>query len=178
MCVCVCVCVSSCVRVCCAVGRVARAGRAGRVAGCGEARRCRALSCPWALTQLCTAFPNILATPLGHLCHLCHLCPNHSTVLHTSSPAPHTSSPPRPTPLQVHWVHLPIALAPGEAWDRDGCWSGSAVMPPPPPPPAAAAAAAAAGGRSGGGGGGGGGEEAPLLLYTGELCVEGGESGE
>lgn len=28
----------------------------------------------------------------------------------------------------VHWEHLPIALAPGEAYDRDGCFSGSAVV--------------------------------------------------
>lgn len=27
----------------------------------------------------------------------------------------------------VHWEHLPIALAPGESYDRDGCFSGSAV---------------------------------------------------
>lgn len=27
----------------------------------------------------------------------------------------------------VHWEHLPIALAPSEAYDRDGCFSGSAV---------------------------------------------------
>ncbi|SEJ46602.1 Glycosyl hydrolases family 32 N-terminal domain-containing protein, partial [Azotobacter beijerinckii] len=28
----------------------------------------------------------------------------------------------------VHWEHLPIALAPGDAYDRDGCFSGSAVV--------------------------------------------------
>ena len=28
----------------------------------------------------------------------------------------------------VHWEHLPIALAPNEAYDRDGCFSGSAVV--------------------------------------------------
>ncbi|MGE8353103.1 MAG: glycoside hydrolase family 32 protein [Pseudomonas protegens] len=28
----------------------------------------------------------------------------------------------------VHWEHLPIALAPGEDYDRDGCFSGSAVV--------------------------------------------------
>ncbi|NCE83676.1 sucrose-6-phosphate hydrolase [Pseudomonas sp. Q1] len=28
----------------------------------------------------------------------------------------------------VHWQHLPIALAPGEDFDRDGCFSGSAVV--------------------------------------------------
>ena len=28
----------------------------------------------------------------------------------------------------VHWEHLPIALAPSEAYDRDGCFSGSAVV--------------------------------------------------
>ncbi|MFP3126547.1 glycoside hydrolase family 32 protein [Ectobacillus funiculus] len=27
----------------------------------------------------------------------------------------------------VHWEHLPIALAPTEAYDKDGCFSGSAV---------------------------------------------------
>lgn len=27
----------------------------------------------------------------------------------------------------IHWEHLPIALAPGDACDRDGCFSGSAV---------------------------------------------------
>jgi sucrose-6-phosphate hydrolase len=27
----------------------------------------------------------------------------------------------------VHWEHLPIALAPGDDYDRDGCYSGSAV---------------------------------------------------
>lgn len=27
----------------------------------------------------------------------------------------------------VHWRHHPIALAPGEDWDRDGCFSGSSV---------------------------------------------------
>jgi beta-fructofuranosidase len=27
----------------------------------------------------------------------------------------------------VHWEHLPIALAPSEEYDRDGCFSGSAV---------------------------------------------------
>ncbi|WP_392559930.1 glycoside hydrolase family 32 protein [Orbus mooreae] len=27
----------------------------------------------------------------------------------------------------VHWQHLPIALAPSEAYDKDGCFSGSAV---------------------------------------------------
>src|SRR5690625_816578 len=27
----------------------------------------------------------------------------------------------------VHWEHLPIALAPGEWYDRDACFSGSAV---------------------------------------------------
>lgn len=27
----------------------------------------------------------------------------------------------------IHWHHLPVALAPGEAYDRDGCFSGSAV---------------------------------------------------
>ena len=28
----------------------------------------------------------------------------------------------------VHWQHLPIALAPGDDCDRDGCFSGSAVV--------------------------------------------------
>ncbi|WP_191487660.1 glycoside hydrolase family 32 protein [Pseudomonas sp. FEN] len=28
----------------------------------------------------------------------------------------------------VHWEHLPIALAPSDAYDRDGCFSGSAVV--------------------------------------------------
>ncbi|WP_061290688.1 glycoside hydrolase family 32 protein [Azotobacter vinelandii] len=28
----------------------------------------------------------------------------------------------------VHWEHLPIALAPGDPFDRDGCFSGSAVV--------------------------------------------------
>lgn len=28
----------------------------------------------------------------------------------------------------VHWEHLPIALAPGDEYDRDGCFSGSAVV--------------------------------------------------
>ena len=28
----------------------------------------------------------------------------------------------------VHWEHLPIALAPGDSYDRDGCFSGSAVV--------------------------------------------------
>ncbi|MRX71612.1 sucrose-6-phosphate hydrolase [Bacillus lacus] len=28
----------------------------------------------------------------------------------------------------VHWEHLPIALAPFEAYDKDGCFSGSAVV--------------------------------------------------
>lgn len=28
----------------------------------------------------------------------------------------------------VHWEHLPIALAPGDPYDRDGCFSGSAVV--------------------------------------------------
>ncbi|SEO36460.1 glycoside hydrolase family 32 protein [Pseudomonas sp. NFACC39-1] len=28
----------------------------------------------------------------------------------------------------VHWQHLPIALAPGDDFDRDGCFSGSAVV--------------------------------------------------
>lgn len=28
----------------------------------------------------------------------------------------------------VHWQHLPIALAPGDEVDRDGCFSGSAVV--------------------------------------------------
>ncbi|KPX28403.1 MULTISPECIES: glycoside hydrolase family 32 protein [Pseudomonas syringae group] len=28
----------------------------------------------------------------------------------------------------VHWQHLPIALAPGADFDRDGCFSGSAVV--------------------------------------------------
>ena len=28
----------------------------------------------------------------------------------------------------VHWQHLPIALAPGDDYDRDGCFSGSAVV--------------------------------------------------
>ncbi|MFZ2464981.1 MAG: glycoside hydrolase family 32 protein, partial [Caldibacillus thermoamylovorans] len=27
----------------------------------------------------------------------------------------------------VHWEHLPIALAPTEEYDKDGCFSGSAV---------------------------------------------------
>ncbi|MFS0637926.1 glycoside hydrolase family 32 protein [Mesobacillus foraminis] len=27
----------------------------------------------------------------------------------------------------VHWEHLPVALAPGDACDKDGCFSGSAV---------------------------------------------------
>ncbi len=27
----------------------------------------------------------------------------------------------------VHWQHLPIALAPGDTFDKDGCFSGSAV---------------------------------------------------
>lgn len=28
----------------------------------------------------------------------------------------------------VHWRHHPTALAPGDDWDRDGCFSGSAVV--------------------------------------------------
>ncbi|AIN99616.1 sucrose hydrolase-like protein [Leishmania panamensis] len=28
----------------------------------------------------------------------------------------------------IHWRHHPIALAPGDEWDRDGCFSGSAVV--------------------------------------------------
>jgi beta-fructofuranosidase len=28
----------------------------------------------------------------------------------------------------VHWEHLPIALAPSDTYDRDGCFSGSAVV--------------------------------------------------
>lgn len=28
----------------------------------------------------------------------------------------------------VHWEHLPIALAPDEEYDRDGCFSGSAIV--------------------------------------------------
>lgn len=28
----------------------------------------------------------------------------------------------------VHWRHHPIALAPGDDWDRDGCFSGSSVV--------------------------------------------------
>lgn len=28
----------------------------------------------------------------------------------------------------VHWEHLPIALAPSDSYDRDGCFSGSAVV--------------------------------------------------
>ncbi|KOC90488.1 glycoside hydrolase family 32 protein [Winslowiella iniecta] len=31
------------------------------------------------------------------------------------------------SPDMVHWQHQPIALAPGEEYDRDGCFSGSAV---------------------------------------------------
>ncbi|RKQ40922.1 glycoside hydrolase family 32 protein [Enterobacter sp. R1(2018)] len=31
------------------------------------------------------------------------------------------------SPDMVHWQHQPIALAPGNEWDRDGCFSGSAV---------------------------------------------------
>ncbi|WP_318036218.1 glycoside hydrolase family 32 protein [Halobacillus amylolyticus] len=27
----------------------------------------------------------------------------------------------------VHWEHLPIALAPSESYDQDGCFSGSAI---------------------------------------------------
>lgn len=27
----------------------------------------------------------------------------------------------------LHWQHEPIALAPGDKYDRDGCFSGSAV---------------------------------------------------
>ncbi|KPI87439.1 beta-fructosidase-like protein invertase-like protein sucrose hydrolase-like protein, partial [Leptomonas seymouri] len=27
----------------------------------------------------------------------------------------------------VHWQHMPVALAPGDPYDRDGCFSGSAV---------------------------------------------------
>ncbi len=27
----------------------------------------------------------------------------------------------------LHWEHLPVALAPGEAYDKDGCFSGSAI---------------------------------------------------
>ena len=30
----------------------------------------------------------------------------------------------------LHWEYLPAALAPDEAWDRDGCFSGSAVTLP------------------------------------------------
>ncbi|EFJ50666.1 hypothetical protein VOLCADRAFT_34733, partial [Volvox carteri f. nagariensis] len=32
------------------------------------------------------------------------------------------------SPDLVHWVHLPIALAPSDPWDSDGCWSGSALV--------------------------------------------------
>ena len=32
------------------------------------------------------------------------------------------------SPDLVHWAHLPPALRPGDPWDRDGCWSGSAVL--------------------------------------------------
>ncbi|GIL70751.1 hypothetical protein Vretifemale_1462, partial [Volvox reticuliferus] len=32
------------------------------------------------------------------------------------------------SPDLVHWVHLPVALQPGDPWDRDGCWSGSALL--------------------------------------------------
>jgi len=32
------------------------------------------------------------------------------------------------SPDLVHWDHLEIALAPGEIYDRDGCFSGSAVV--------------------------------------------------
>ncbi len=32
------------------------------------------------------------------------------------------------SPDLVHWAHLPVALRPGDAWDRDGCWSGSALL--------------------------------------------------
>ncbi|KAG5504500.1 hypothetical protein JKF63_04952 [Porcisia hertigi] len=28
----------------------------------------------------------------------------------------------------IHWRHHPIALAPGDDWDRDGCFSGSSVV--------------------------------------------------
>lgn len=28
----------------------------------------------------------------------------------------------------LHWEHLPVALAPSEAYDRDGCFSGSAIV--------------------------------------------------
>lgn len=31
------------------------------------------------------------------------------------------------SPDMVHWAHQPIALAPGDEWDVDGCFSGSAV---------------------------------------------------
>lgn len=31
------------------------------------------------------------------------------------------------SPDMVHWTHHPIALAPGDEWDVDGCFSGSAV---------------------------------------------------
>lgn len=31
------------------------------------------------------------------------------------------------SPDLVHWNHLPIALAPGEPYDKDGCFSGSAL---------------------------------------------------
>lgn len=27
----------------------------------------------------------------------------------------------------TYWEHLPIALAPSEEYDRDGCFSGSAI---------------------------------------------------
>lgn len=27
----------------------------------------------------------------------------------------------------IHWEHLPVALAPGESYDKDGCFSGSAI---------------------------------------------------
>ncbi|GLC43775.1 hypothetical protein PLESTM_001518300 [Pleodorina starrii] len=32
------------------------------------------------------------------------------------------------SPDLVHWVQLPVALRPGDPWDRDGCWSGSALI--------------------------------------------------
>lgn len=27
----------------------------------------------------------------------------------------------------IHWEHLPVALAPGESYDKEGCFSGSAI---------------------------------------------------
>ncbi len=31
------------------------------------------------------------------------------------------------SPDMLHWQHEPVALAPGDEYDRDGCFSGSAV---------------------------------------------------